>query len=225
MKKCISTVNLEIIIKNISAVTIPQSYRRKISESLKKLDKPEDDFYYDEKSKKEELKEIQILIPSLVLVHPKCLEVIGKTLMGGLITLSPDAIPFEKPTAIKNASFLMVMRHELCHKKWYIKGSGQSFIHRTPPFKDYSYREAGCYLDSIVFGGITSEKDFCFENMTEVIAEKILNHLDLEPDEIDKIFIIPQNIHAIKSFRGKYNMRLFRQLCGGRIISAFSLDN
>jgi hypothetical protein len=226
---------IEIIITEITAVELPLDHqniilksfktlikkKKDIVELLTKLDNPdlefsEDDPNFYEKFRKEELKEIQKLIPKFVLVHPPEFCVMGKTLMGGIITLSRDIFPVKVTNPIKLASFLLVMRHELCHKKWYLKGSAKDFMKNTPPFKNFSFQEAGGYLDTIAFGGVTGEKSFSFGKMTQEIAEKILSNTELEPNELDAIYESEGNVHHMKSF-GIMHHTGSRLLCGGRI--------
>ena len=170
----------------------------------------------DEKpgSLEEEIGAISTLIPDLLFIHPSTYSFAGKTLLGGLITISADCFPIMEDT-ISKAAFLIVLRHELCHKKLVLSGLDGKFSRRTPPFEDDDGQEAGTALDRLIYGAFDYGNVFSVKGLTLEIAEKVLAGDILETRELSQIFVRP-SMQQIRSIRVCGSESPLRFLCTGR---------
>jgi hypothetical protein len=201
------------------------SHTRAVNESMKI--RLRDSFYIDEAhcrftefdgqtvrlSVEEETEILNSLIPDEILIHNPRLSFVGKTGFGGNISISED-VNTRNDDKIREARCFLTLRHEICHKKWLMYGSGQRFMKRTPPYKEMR-REAGNQIDSIVFQNENPKACLNVYAITVPIAEKILSDEKLKPEEVTAIFFdesLKSNLKTMEKFQ-----RETKVLCTGRV--------
>ena len=175
--------NILICIPNLdllNAKPLSNDLKQKIYESfedvLKKKPKAKDLFEVldgNSGSLEEEIKIVSALIPEFVIIHSKTYFFAGKTLLGGFITIINEAFPI-RDDIISEAAFILIMRHEICHRKWLLNGSKGKFRMRIP-FDNDSFQDAGTSFDKIAFEMIDPNKLFAISGINQNIARKILS--------------------------------------------------
>ena len=123
-----------------------------------------------------EIQSLTKLIPDEIFLFPNEVRLRGKTLLGGLISIKSGLFRFT--TVVDCARLIVVLRHELSHKKWLLQGSGNVFTKKTPErkfSKNRLLREAGTSTDILLYGESVFGKYPAIEQITEPIAIKILN--------------------------------------------------
>ena len=79
-----------------------------------------------------ETNELKSLIPAQVISIPQSVRLAGKTLLGGIISISENPLHMCYYNRAMLADYIYTLRHEISHKKWCIKGTKMDFISTSP---------------------------------------------------------------------------------------------
>lgn len=147
------------------------------------------------KSKEVVRRHLNDLLPKEIIVIPERRGLnrfyfVGKTLIDGKIALKDYLLahPFKK---ISLAKLLLVLIHELSHKKRFLCSSVGEASKKTPEkFKS----EAGMFIDSLRFGEFIKSSSINISCIDEDLATKIIATEELSQDLVEKLF--PSNLET-----------------------------
>ena len=168
----------------------------------------------------EELNKLNKLLPEEIMLHHRTFNFLGKTLLGGTISVSAEIYP-NNDNDLEETRFLLILRNELSHKKRLVLGSrnylSDSYLQLSTP------EEIECenLLDMETELSFNPSFVLSLKEMTEEIEAKIKHAEKLSNEEIKKLYIPVKNTVEVPS-----NMMILepgqRVLCTGRYY-AFSI--
>lgn len=139
----------------------------------------------------EELNILSNLIPEFVILHHQDFSFAGKTLLGGMISISIELYP-RTDAYSDTGKFILVLRHEISHKKWLLLGSGNRFSINSPLISNSNIREAGYLLDMQIYGTFRPNSMVSVRGMSEETGLKIRNADKLSEEELAKHFVVEE---------------------------------
>ena len=169
--------------------------------------------YNAETLAKNELDSIIDLIPTSILLFPNSVELSGKTLLGGKISVKQCF--FNIANSVSLARLIYILRHEISHKKWLLKGSVNVYSKRSPEATERfgSYQEAGFFTDNIIYGEKPFDSYPNLKKINEIMAEKIINGEPLSEDQL--VMLYEPSTHISNKEAAEYGFRV-DILCEGR---------
>ena len=135
-----------------------------------------------------ELYSLVELIPASIILFPDSVELAGKTLVGGKISMKKCFFNIDNSVGLARTVF--ILRHEISNKKWLLKGLNIIYSKKLQQTAERleSYQEVGIFTDSIIYG----EKPFNvlpnLSKINEEMSEKIIRGDPLSSGELFRLY-------------------------------------
>ena len=135
-----------------------------------------------------ELHSLIELIPASIILFPDSVELVGKTLVGGKISMKKCF--FNIANSVGLARTVFILRHEISHKKWLLKGSNNIYSKKSPQATERfgPYQEAGVFTDSIIYGERPFNELPNLSKINEEMSEKIIRGDPLSSEELFRLY-------------------------------------
>ena len=132
------------------------------------------------------LMHLKSLIPQEIISVPPEFKICGKTILGGKIVVKEIYLRYS--SSIPIARLLLILMHEISHKKRLFFANKNCWLPKTP---EQFFNEAGLFIDTLIYGEHVKTALCNLSKIDEEIAEAILSKRPLNKIQAEAIFTDP----------------------------------